>query len=70
MDRLNWNDINVFLALYRGRSVRAAATQLNMSHSTEHQEVNLEPPVPKVRNSLPEREGPTEHIGRDEPTER
>ena len=33
-ERLNWNDINVFLALYRGRSVRAAATQLNMSHST------------------------------------
>ncbi|WP_370228303.1 LysR family transcriptional regulator [Cognatishimia sp.] len=34
MDRLNWNDVNVFLALYRGRSVRAAATELGMSHST------------------------------------
>lgn len=34
MDHLNWNDVNVFLALYRGRSVRAAASDLGMSHST------------------------------------
>lgn len=34
MAKLDWNDIKVFLALYRGRSVRAAAGELEMSHST------------------------------------
>lgn len=34
MTNLDWNDIKVFLALYRGRSVRSAATDLGMSHST------------------------------------
>ena len=31
---LDWNDLKVFLALVRGRSVRSAADQLGMSHST------------------------------------
>ena len=31
---LDWNDIRVFLALFRARTVRAAATALGMSHST------------------------------------
>jgi DNA-binding transcriptional LysR family regulator len=34
MANLDWNDIKVFLALYRGRSVRSAAGDLGMSHST------------------------------------
>lgn len=34
MSKLDWNDIKVFLALFRGRSVRAAAGDLGMSHST------------------------------------
>ncbi|WP_162653752.1 LysR family transcriptional regulator [Lentilitoribacter sp. Alg239-R112] len=34
MAELDWNDIKVFLALFRGRSVRAAAGELLMSHST------------------------------------
>jgi len=34
MAKLDWNDIKVFLALFRGRSVRAAAGELGMSHST------------------------------------
>lgn len=34
MGKLDWNDIKVFLALFRGRSVRAAAGELGMSHST------------------------------------
>lgn len=34
MAKLDWNDIKVFLALHRGRSVRAAAGELGMSHST------------------------------------
>ncbi len=34
MAELDWNDIKVFLALFRGRSVRAAAGALGMSHST------------------------------------
>lgn len=34
MSKLDWNDIKVFLALFRGRSVRAAAGELGMSHST------------------------------------
>lgn len=31
---LDWNDIRIFLALFRGRSVRRAADELDMSHST------------------------------------
>ncbi|MEM7156283.1 MAG: LysR family transcriptional regulator [Myxococcota bacterium] len=31
---LDWNDIRVFLALFRARTVRAAAASLGMSHST------------------------------------
>ncbi|MCR9136509.1 MAG: LysR family transcriptional regulator [Alphaproteobacteria bacterium] len=34
MAMLDWNDIRVFLALFRGRSVRSAAAELGMSHST------------------------------------
>lgn len=34
MAQLDWNDIKVFLALYRCRSIRAAADELGMSHST------------------------------------
>ncbi|KMW58148.1 Transcriptional regulator, LysR family [Candidatus Rhodobacter oscarellae] len=34
MAQLDWNDIKVFLALYRCRSIRAAAEELGMSHST------------------------------------
>ncbi|MCP4384576.1 MAG: LysR family transcriptional regulator [Hyphomicrobiales bacterium] len=34
MAKLDWNDIKVFLALFRGRSVRSAAGELGMSHST------------------------------------
>ncbi len=34
MANLDWNDIKVFLALFRGRSVRSAAGELGMSHST------------------------------------
>lgn len=34
MAKLDWNDIKVFLALFRGRSVRTAAGELGMSHST------------------------------------
>lgn len=34
MSMLDWNDIGIFLALYRGRSVRRAAEELEMSHST------------------------------------
>ena len=34
MAKLDWNDIKVFLALFRGRSVRSAASELEMSHST------------------------------------
>ena len=32
--QLDWNDIKVFLALFRCRSIRAAADELGMSHST------------------------------------
>jgi DNA-binding transcriptional LysR family regulator len=32
--KLDWNDIKVFLALFRGRSIRTAAGELGMSHST------------------------------------
>ncbi len=34
MAKLDWNDLKVFLALFRGRSVRSAASELGMSHST------------------------------------
>ncbi|NRB17617.1 MAG: LysR family transcriptional regulator [Rhodobacteraceae bacterium] len=34
MSELDWNDIRIFLALFRGRSVRKAAEDLEMSHST------------------------------------
>ncbi|MEM6295923.1 MAG: LysR family transcriptional regulator [Myxococcota bacterium] len=34
MTDLDWNDIRVFLVLFRQRTVRAAATELRMSHST------------------------------------
>ena len=34
MAQLDWNDIKVFLALFRCRSIRAAADELGMSHST------------------------------------
>ena len=34
MAELDWNDIRVFLALFRGRSVRNTAAELGMSHST------------------------------------
>ena len=34
MGSLDWNDLKVFLALYRGRSVRQAADDLGISHST------------------------------------
>ena len=34
MAKLDWNDLKVFLALFRGRSVRSAADELGMSHST------------------------------------
>lgn len=34
MMELDWDDIRVFLALFRGRSVRKAATELGKSHST------------------------------------
>jgi len=34
VSELDWNDIRIFLALFRGRSVRKAADKLEMSHST------------------------------------
>ncbi|MCP5039070.1 MAG: LysR family transcriptional regulator [Rhodobacteraceae bacterium] len=34
MSEPDWNDIRIFLALFRGRSVRRAAENLDMSHST------------------------------------
>ena len=34
MSKLDWSDIQVFLALFRGGSVRYAAGTLGMSHST------------------------------------
>ncbi|MBL4633013.1 MAG: LysR family transcriptional regulator [Kofleriaceae bacterium] len=34
MSELDWNDIRVFLALFRARSVRKASEKLGMSHST------------------------------------
>lgn len=34
MAELDWNDLKVFLALFRERSVRQAADELGMSHST------------------------------------
>lgn len=34
MAQLDWNDIRVFLALFRERSIRGAAAELGMSHST------------------------------------
>jgi DNA-binding transcriptional LysR family regulator len=34
MTELDWDDIRIFLALFRGRSVRRAAEELDMSHST------------------------------------
>lgn len=34
MAKLDWNDLKVFLALFRERSVRSAADKLGMSHST------------------------------------
>ncbi|MEM6994134.1 MAG: LysR family transcriptional regulator [Myxococcota bacterium] len=34
MDELDWNDIRVFLALFRERTVRAAGIRMGMSHST------------------------------------
>ena len=43
MAELDWNDIRVFLALFRGRSVRNAAVELGMSHSTASRHLtNLE----------------------------
>lgn len=34
MAELDWNDVKIFLALFRGRSVRQAADDLGQSHST------------------------------------
>lgn len=34
MSDLDWNDIRIFLALFRGGTVRRAADELGMSHST------------------------------------
>jgi len=34
MDQPDWNDLKLFLALYRGGNMRQAATRLGVSHST------------------------------------
>lgn len=34
MPGIDWSDLQIFLAMHRGRSIRAAAKSLNLSHST------------------------------------